>query len=278
MACSDSDYDYLRKLVHTRSANLVAPSRNASFEGKLRPIVQTAGAADLQEFVNILRVEKSQHLQRAVAEAMTINETSFFRDRRLFDALRHTIIPRLIESNASTRKLRIWSAAASTGQEAYSVAMLISEHFPQLADWDIKIIGTDISSQVIDHARIGIYRRLDVNRGLPARLLVRYLIRDGEQWQIAPGLKSMCRFQTANLCGELPALPRFDIVLLRNVLLYFTPQDRQIVFRGVHRHMSPDGYLLLGASEQAEDSTDLFHAEFRDDFYYYRLAPPPPRT
>lgn len=278
MACSDSDYEYLRKLVHTRSANLLAPSRIASFEGKLRPLVQTSGAANLQEFVNILRVEKSQHLQRAVAEAMTINETSFFRDRRLFDALRHTIIPRLIESNSAERKLRIWSAAASTGQEAYSVAMLICEHFPQLADWDVKIIGTDISTQVIDNARRGIYRRLDVNRGLPARLLVSYFTRDGEQWEISPRLKSMCEFHTGNLCGVLPRLPRFDLVLLRNVLLYFTPQDRQNVFRGVHRHMSPNGYLFLGASEQAEDSTDLFQAEFRDDFYFYRLAPPPART
>jgi chemotaxis protein methyltransferase CheR len=270
MGCSDSDYEYLRQVVHARSANLIDPSRNGLFDAKLKPIARNAGASNLEEFVSILRVDQSPHLHCAVAEAMTINETSFFRDGCLFEALRESVLPRLIDSRSTERKLRIWSAAASTGQEAYSLAMLICEHFGNLASWDVKIVGTDISRPVIDYARLGRYRRLEVNRGLPARMLVKYLTRDGEEWEIAPRLRAMCDFGYANLCGTLPALPEFDLVLLRNVLLYFTPQDRVSVFRGVHDQMADHGYLMLGASEQAEDSTKLFRAEFARQCYFYR--------
>jgi len=270
MSCSDSDYDYLRQLVLSRSANLIDPSRNGLFEVKLKPIARLAGASSLEEFVSILRVDRTSRLHGAVAEAMTINETSFFRDRKLFDVLRETVLPRLIEANSSRRKLRIWSAASSTGQEAYSVAMLVCEHFADLAGWDVKILGTDISLQVIEYARRGRYRRIEVNRGLPARMLVKYLARGGDEWEVAPKLRSMCEFQCVNLCAPLPRLPVFDLVLLRNVLLYFPRQDRGEVFRGVHCQMVPNGYLMLGAAEQAEDSTDLFQAEFAGEFYFYR--------
>jgi chemotaxis protein methyltransferase CheR len=176
----------------------------------------------------------------------------------------------LIESNSAERKLWIWSAAASTGQEAYSLAILLREHFSSLVGWDVKIVGTDSSSQAIEYARRGYYGLLEVNRGLPARMLVKYLTREGENWVVAPKLRSMCEFRYANLCAALPALPMFDLVLLRNVLLYFSSQDRKAVFRRVHRQMAADGYLVLGASEQAEDSTTLFQAEFAEQCYFYR--------
>jgi chemotaxis protein methyltransferase CheR len=270
MACSDSDYAYLRQLVLAQSANLIDPSRNGLFETRLTPIARLAGAADLQDFVGLLRVDRSTQLHRAVAEAMTINETSFFRDGKPFDALRDTILPALIAKNAATRRLRIWSAASSTGQEAYSLAMTVCEHFPELARWNVKIIGTDISRQVREYAERGRYRRMEVNRGLPARMLVKYLVRDGEEWEVASKVRSLCEFQHANLCAPLPPLPVFDLVLLRNVLLYFPQQDRSCVFSDVYRQIAPGGYLLLGAAEQAEDSTNLFHAEFAKDCYYYR--------
>jgi chemotaxis protein methyltransferase CheR len=272
VACSDSDYQYLRQLVLSRSANLVDPSRNALFDSRLKPVAGLAGATNLESLVDILRTDPPAHLHRAVAEAMTINETAFFRDRNVFDVLRTTIMPRLIETNAPLRTLRLWSAAASTGQEAYSLAMLLCDHFPALANWDVKIVGTDISQSVIEYARRGRYRRLEVNRGLPARMLVKYLVRDGDEWEITPRLRSMCDFQHANLCEPLPRLPVFDLVLLRNVLLYFPPPSRSLVFQSVHRQTAPGGYLVLGASEQAEDSTDLFTAEFAQSCYFYRPA------
>ncbi len=273
MACSDSDYAYLRELVLTQSANFIDPSRNTLFETRLAPLARGAGASDLEGFVNILRMDRPAHLYRAVAEAMTINETSFFRDVRPFDALRSHVLPRLIEQNRDRRRLRIWSAASSTGQEAYSVAMMLAEDFPELANWDVKIIGTDISRQVVDYARRARYRRIEVNRGLRARLLVKYFQRDEEEWEVCTKIRSMCEFHYANLCATLPPLPVFDLVLLRNVLLYFPQQDRTLVFSDVYRQMSPRGYLVLGNAEQAEDSTNLFQAELGSDWYFYKPTP-----
>jgi len=270
MACSDQDYAYLRKLVLEQSANLIDPSRNVLFETRLTPIARTAGAENLEGLVSLLRVDRTERLHHAVAEAMTINETSFFRDVRPFEALRGTVIPALIRQNQETRTLRIWSAASSTGQEAYSIAMLLAEHFPELAQWDVKIIGTDISRTVLDYAQRGRYRRMEVNRGLPARLLVKYFVRYGEEWEVVPKLKEMCEFRYANLCAPLPSLPVFDVVMLRNVLLYFPQQDRSCVLSDVYGQMNPKGCLMLGNAEQAEDSTNQFAAEFAADCYFYR--------
>ena len=270
MACSDSDYDYLRGLVLGQSANLIDPSRNALFDTRLTSLARIAGASNLEDFVSLLRSGRPVHLHRAVAEAMTVNETSFFRDVQPFEMMREVIIPSLIRERERERRLRIWSAASSTGQEAYSLAMLIAEHFPALATWDVKIVGTDISRQVVDYAQRGRYRRLEVNRGLPARMLLKYLIRVEEEWEVSPQIRSVCEFQYANLCAPLSQLPEFDLVLLRNVLLYFSHHDRGAVFSDVHRKMNPDGYLVLGNAEQAEDSTDLFEVEFAANCYFYR--------
>jgi len=270
MACTDSDYAYLRELVLEQSANLIDPSRNALFDMRLTPIARLAGASNLGDLVSILKADRPAHLHRAVAEAMTINETSFFRDLTPFEMLRKTILPKLIEHRAERRQLRLWSAASSTGQEAYSLAMLIAEDFPLLAGWDVKIFGTDISRQVIDYARRGRYRRLEVNRGLPARMLLKYMERHGEEWGVCARIRSMCEFEYANLCSPLPKLPLFDLVMLRNVLLYFPQRDRRRLFREVHRQMEPDGCLVLGNAEQAEDSTRLFEVEFASNSYFYR--------
>jgi chemotaxis protein methyltransferase CheR len=229
-----------------------------------------AGASNLEDFVHLLRSDRPAHLHRAVAEAMTINETSFFRDVKPFEVLRDAILPQLIESRRRERRLRIWSAASSTGQEAHSLAMMIVEHFSEAALWDVKIIGTDISRQVVEYAQRGRYRRLEVNRGLPARMLLKHMTRDGEEWELQPRVRAMCEFQYVNLCAPLPKLPVFDLVLLRNVLLYFSQEDRSSVFRAVHRQIAPDGYLLLGNAEQAEESTNLFEVEFSSNSYFYR--------
>jgi chemotaxis protein methyltransferase CheR len=270
VGCSDADYAYLRGLVLEQSSNLIDPSRNALFDARLTPIARLSGASNLESFVDMLKAGRPAHLHRAVAEAMTINETSFFRDAKPFEMLREVIFPRLIEQRMQERRLRIWSAASSTGQEAYSLAMLIAEHFPDIAHWDVKIIGTDISRQVVEYAQRGRYRRLEVNRGLPARMLLKYLTRDGDEWEVSARVRSMCEFQYANLCAPLPPLPTFDLVVLRNVLLYFSQSDRTDLFADVHRRLSPEGYLLLGNAEQAEDSTNLFEVEFAANCYFYR--------
>jgi chemotaxis protein methyltransferase CheR len=270
MVETEADFAYLQKLVLDESANLIEPSREGLFETRLTPLARTVGAGTLHQFVGLLREDKSPHLNRAVAEAMTINETSFFRDVRLFDTIRNTVIPELMRQKGAERTLRIWSAACSTGQEAYSLAILLLEHFPSLAEWDVTILGTDLSRQVIEYAERGRYRRLEVNRGLPARMLLRYFEKSGEEWEVAELVRELCSFRKINLCAPLPELPVFDLVLMRNVLLYFPEPDRTLVFEDVHRQMNPRGYLVLGNSEQAEDSTDKFEVEFVGDTYLYR--------
>lgn len=273
MSCSDQDYEYLRELVLAQSANLIAPSRNALFETRLAPVARLAGAQDLEGLVSILQADRPARLHRAVAEAMTINETSFFRDLWPWEALRQNVVPKLLEQNAPHRRLRIWSAASSTGQEAYSMAMLLQENFPELMHWDVKILGTDISEAVIDYARQGCYRRLEVNRGLPAKLLMRYLVREGEDWQVNEKTRAMCEFRFVNLCDPPAGLPVFDLVLLRNVLLYFPPPERSRVLGQVYQQIAPLGFLLLGNAEQAEDSSEQFKAEFDAGCYFYRPIP-----
>lgn len=270
MGCSDSDYEYLRNLVHSESANLIDPSRNSLFERRLAEVTQLAGAQNLEELVGILRADRPAHLHRAVAEAMTVNETSFFRDAKPFDAIRTVVLPRLIAARRKERKLRIWSAASSTGQEAYSVAILLAESYPELATWDVKIVGTDISRGIVAYARQARYRRMEVNRGLPARLLAKYFSRSGDDWEVCEKVRALCEFRVMNLSEPGPAQPRFDLILLRNVLLYFPKRDRNRLFDFVYRQMRPDGYLILGNSEQAEDSTTAFRTEFAQECYFYR--------
>ncbi len=252
-----TDYGYLRDLVFGLSQNVLDPSRDYLFETRLSKVLRNQGMSRLDELVQNLRGTKNPELERAVAEAMTINETSFFRDCRPFDLLRQELFPQLIEARRHARTLRIWSAACAAGQEPYSVAMLLLEHFPLLVGWNISIEGTDISSEVVERAQAGRYHRIEINRGLPARFVVRYFDHVGEDWIVKPEVRKLCHFRQANLCG--PALPfnrstdRFDVIFLRNVMLYFGQQTRRTLLAGIHRLLPPDGILLLGASEQPAD-------------------------
>jgi chemotaxis protein methyltransferase CheR len=266
----DIDSDMPCELALALPGTLVDGTRCPLFESRAERVARAAAAYGAEDVVSRLRVDSSPHLQLAVSHANAINETSFFRDGGLFEVLRKTILPRLIEAGSAARELRIWCAAASTGQEAYSVAMLLCELLPDVAEWDVRILGTDVSSAVVEYARRGLYRRMEVNRGLPVRMLVKYLERSGEVWEVASGLRAMCEFQTANLGAALAAMPRFDVVLLRNVLLFFPATERGTMLQRVHRQMAPHGYLVLGASEQAEDCNGLFQEELAGDCCFYR--------
>lgn len=251
------DYGYLRKLVFGHSQNVLDPSRDYLFETKLNKLMRNQGMAHLEELVQHLKLRKDPVLERSIAEAMTINETSFFRDSRPFELLRTDLLPGLIEARRPERGLRFWSAACSTGQEAYSLGMLLHEHFPQLAGWHQRIEGTDICREAIERAQAGCYHRVEINRGLPARFLVRYFNHQGEDWLVKPEVKKLCHFRPANLCG--PSLPfsraedRFDVIFLRNVMLYFSHETRKTLLAGVHRLLAPDGFLFLGSTEQPAD-------------------------
>jgi len=254
---SSVDYGYLRQLVFGLSQNVLDPSRDYLFETRLTKVLRNQGMTGLDELVHHLKVRKNPMLERSIAEAMTINETSFFRDGRPFELLRSDLLPKLIDSRRNGRNLRIWSAACSTGQEAFSLGMLIHEHFPLLTGWSIRIEGTDISLEVVERAQAGCYHRIEINRGLPARFVVRYFDHVGEDWTVKPEIRKMCNFRQANLCASpLPfnrSDDRFDVIFLRNVMLYFSQETRKTLLAGIHRLLAPDGILFLGSSEQPAD-------------------------
>jgi chemotaxis protein methyltransferase CheR len=254
---TSANYGYLRQLVFGLSQNVLDPSRDYLFETRLTKLLRNQGMSRVDELVRHLRIRKDPALERAIAEAMTINETSFFRDTRPFELLRTELLPKLIEARRFARNLRFWSAACSTGQEGYSIAMLMQEHFPMLVNWALRIEGTDLCAEVVERAQEGRYHRIEINRGLPARFVVRYFDHVGEDWVIKPEVRKLCNFRQANLCA--PVLPfnragdRFDVIFLRNVMLYFSHETRKTLLAGVHRLLAPDGILFLGSSEQPAD-------------------------
>lgn len=254
---TSEDFGYLRQVVYGHSQNVLDPSRDYLFETRLTRLLRNQGMSRISELVTRLRVRKDPLLEKAVAEAMTINETSFFRDSRPFELLRAELLPKLIETRRQARSLRMWSAACSTGQEAYSLSMLMLEHFPMLVGWNLRIEGTDISADVVARAQAARYHRIEMNRGMPARYVVRYFDHEGEDWVVKPEVRKMCNFRQANLCST--ALPfnrtsdRFDVILLRNVMLNFSMDTRRTLLAGIHRLLAPDGTLFLGSSEQPAD-------------------------
>jgi chemotaxis protein methyltransferase CheR len=257
LTTANVDYGYLRTLVFGLSQNVLDPSRDYLFETRLSKLLRNQGMTHLEELVAHLKLRKNPTLERAIAEAMTINETSFFRDGRPFELLRTELLPKLIESRRHQRSLRFWSAACSTGQEGYSVGMMMQEHFPMLSGWNIKIEGTDICNEVVKRAQSGTYHRIEINRGLPARFVVRYFDHLGEDWTVKHEIRQMCNFRQANLCASV--LPfsrtddRFDVIFLRNVMLYFSQDTRKTLLAGIHKVLAPDGVLFLGSSEQPAD-------------------------
>ncbi|HTV13123.1 MAG TPA: protein-glutamate O-methyltransferase CheR [Acidobacteriaceae bacterium] len=250
MSLSALDADFLRAVVMRNSGNHVDSARDYLFESRLQPVLRDRGFDSLEQLVAALRMDAGAHLQRSVAEAMTINETSFFRDSATFDLLRQELLPALIAARRDKRALRFWSAASSSGQEACSLAMLLREHFPALASWKVEIVGTDISAAMVDRSRAARYQRIEINRGLPARLLLKYMVRTGDEWEAAPEIRSLCSFFQRNLCDPAPRTESFDVILLRNVLIYFPADTRRRILLDVHRAIAPDGVLLLGMSEQ----------------------------
>jgi chemotaxis protein methyltransferase CheR len=270
-----ADYGYLRELVFSLSQNVLEPSRDYLFETRLSRLLRNQGMSRVDQLVRRLRAARNPALELAVAEAMTINETSFFRDVRPFELLRTELLPKIIEQRRAVRSLRFWSAACATGQEAYSIAMLLLEHFPLLASWDLRIEGTDLSGDVVERARTGRYHRIEINRGLPARFVVRYFDHSGEDWTAKPEVRKLCNFRRANLCGPNPPFARstdcFDVIFLRNVMLYFGQETRHALLARIHRLLPHDGVLFLGASEQPTDLS-LWTPMLAGGTSYYRKA------
>lgn len=277
MACTNADFGFLRSVVLEQSSNMLDATRDYLFESRLRNLMKESRCSSLERLVAALRAQPEHALRQRIAEAMTVNETSFFRDVAPFELMRRELFPALVQQRKEGRRLHFLSAACSTGQETYSLGMMLMESFSELQHWRVEITGTDFSAKAIARARAGRYRQLEVNRGLPAHFQTKYMRESGEQWEVVPELKRLCRFYQRNLCNEPMLLEKYDGILLRNVLLYFPMEIRRRLLVNVHRILTPDGFLILGSSEQT-GLPEYFEPVVTQDTCYYRPLPNPPRS
>lgn len=245
-----STFNFVSTFIREKSAIVLEPSKAYLIESRLNPIARENGMASLEELVTALKRPGNRELSQKVVDAMTTNETSFFRDLHPFEALKTNIIPELIEKRSKERTINIWSNACSSGQEVYTIAMILRENFPQLAGWRVRLIATDLSTVILKKAQEGLFNQTEVNRGLPMPLLLKYFTKVGLQWQVREDLRKMVEFREVNLVEPWPpTLPTMDIVFLRNVLIYFSPETKSMILNKVHRIMRPDGSLFLGGAE-----------------------------
>jgi chemotaxis protein methyltransferase CheR len=267
-------FDALCEYLRRNSGLVMEQSKQYLVESRIMPIVRREKLSGLDELVVLLHKGQSPKLAKDVIEAMTINETYFFRDKSPYDQFRSVMMPALIAARQNEKRLRIWSAAASTGQEAYSLAMILDEFAARLVGWKIEVVGTDLSDQVLEKARKGIYSQFEVQRGLPAPMLLRHFNQIGESWQLSDHIRSKATFRQLNLLSDFTALGRFDIIFCRNVLIYFDAVRKTDILARMTRVLAPDGYVILGASESLIGlKTDLVaHGEHRGIFMRAGMA------
>jgi chemotaxis protein methyltransferase CheR len=252
-----TEYEYLRKFLKENSGLDLSADKQYLIESRLLPLARKAGLSGINDLVQKLQ-SGSRELITNVIEAMTTNETFFFRDKVPFDHFRETIMPEVIKARAGRRSVRIWCAAGSTGQEPYSLAMCLKEMGAALTGWRVEIIATDLSQEVLEKAKAGIYSQFEVQRGLPIQMLMKYFKQTGETWQINPELRAMIQHRQLNLLHDFGQLGTFDVIFCRNVLIYFDQDTKVNIFNRLARQIEPDGFMVLGAAETVVGLTDTF--------------------
>ena len=276
MTIAPADFRFISDLVRTHSAIVLEPGKEYLVESRLIPVARAEGLPDLASIVTRLQGSRDPRLTTRVVEAMTTNETSWFRDQHPFDLFTKTVLPALASARAAERRLRVWCAASSSGQEPYSLAMLLQDWSLAHPGWQVGITATDISEEMLTRAREGRYSQLEVNRGLPAAMLVRHLERAGNQWQVKEPLRRMVDYRALNLAAPFPpGLGSFDVVFCRNVLIYFDAPTKRAILERIRRVLRPDGYLFLGGAETTLNLDDAFERVQVDRATCYRLRSGP---
>jgi chemotaxis protein methyltransferase CheR len=253
------NYRFLQENVYAQAGIVLEEDKRYLFESRLAPIARQFGLESVNELCASLRATRDTARLRQVVEAMTTNETYFFRDPAHYDAIKTVLLPRLREERRDTKRLRFWSAASSTGQEAYSLGMLLLES--GFSDWNVQILGTDFSSEVLARARSAKYQQIEMNRGLPAALLVKYFRRSGVNWQLSEAVCKMARFESIDLRASMRALGPFDLVFCRNVLIYFDAATKKKILKEIHSTLFRGGWLLLGGAETAFGYEEFFEKQ-----------------
>ncbi|MBO6757831.1 MAG: protein-glutamate O-methyltransferase CheR [Roseibium sp.] len=252
------EFDFLKKYLKDRSGLVLSNDKQYLVESRLLPVARAAKLDTLSALVCALQRGGNRTLENDVVEAMTTNESFFFRDKTPFEHFNDTMLPNLLEARTRTRSLRIWCAAASTGQEPYSLAICLKEAASKVAGWRVRILGTDLSNEVLEKARAGLYSQFEVQRGLPIQLLLKYFEQKGDIWQISPALRSMIEWRRLNLLESFSYLGEFDIIFCRNVLIYFDQATKTEILDRLARSIPDDGYLVLGAAETVVGLSDAF--------------------
>jgi len=271
MPLTNLDFEFVRQVVREHTGVLLDSWKTNLVETRLGHVARREGLASIDELLRALRTRANGVLPTRVVESLLTTETSFFRDVRPFEALRQFILPDLIAQRQAQRRLAIWSAGCASGQEIYSVAMLIREHFPSLLGWSLKLLGTDVSSAMVARAVEGRYTELEINRGLPAAALVKYFDQRDLEWQIKLEVRAMVELSQMNLLGSWHPLPKLDVILLRNVLVYFDLEKKREILERVRKQLHPDGFLFLGGSESTVNLDDGFQPTYFGPTVVYRL-------
>ncbi|MBM3785545.1 MAG: protein-glutamate O-methyltransferase CheR [Acidobacteria bacterium] len=255
-AISADNYSFLQTYIHQESGIVIDPNKSYLLVSRLQPIVKENSLGTLNDLCRLLRATTATPIKRQVIEALTTNETLFFRDMPVFEALQKEVLPAMIKAKQESKRIRIWSAAASSGQEAYSLAMLLLEM--GLSGWNLQILGTDLNRQILDKATAGKYLQIEVNRGMPAKYLVKYFTRAGLDWQINDRLRPIVSFQQFDMRSPLRALGKFDLVLCRNVLIYFDLETKKKILKEIRGVMEPGAHLILGTAETTLNIDDAY--------------------
>ena len=253
-----TDFEIIAQLLKERSGLALNKEKAYLLESRLNPVARKWNFSGFDELAQAIRNRGEEALLVDVTEAMTTNESFFFRDQKPFDQFNDMVLPHLLEARAAKRSFRIWSAACSSGQEPYTLAMLLKEHADKLAGWRVEIVATDLSNEILDKAKEGLYSQFEVQRGLPITHLVKYFVQVGDRWQIEDSLRKMIKFQQFNLLGDLSSLGKFDVVFCRNVLIYFDTPTKTKVLNGIADLLPADGFLYLGGAETVLGTTDRF--------------------
>ena len=253
-----SEFEFIADLLKTRSGLALTKEKAYLIESRLNPVARKWNFAGFDELVQAMRSGGKEELLVDVTEAMTTNESFFFRDQKPFEQFRDVVLPYMLQRRADAKSIRIWSAACSSGQEPYSLAMMLKENEAKLAGWQVEILATDLSNQILDKARDGMYSQFEVQRGLPIRLLIKYFTQEGERWQISESIRKMVSFKPFNLLESPAGLGTFDVVFCRNVLIYFDAPTRARVLDNLAKLMPKDGFLYMGGAETVLGTSDRF--------------------
>jgi chemotaxis protein methyltransferase CheR len=259
--------------MRDQCALVLEPGKEYLIKARLTPLAQKHGLASISQFIDQLRGMGNGGLITEVVEAMVTTETSFFRDIHPFETLKNTVLPELISHRRDQRQLNIWCAASSSGQEPYSIALLLKEFFPELGDWRINLTATDISQEMLERSRAGRYSQVEVNRGLPTPLLLKWFRQEGAFWELNNQIRSSVKFTQLNLACPWPAMPQWDIVFLRNVMIYFDNDVKKAILRQVSQKIGKDGYLLLGGAETTINLNESFRRVESLKSGFYQLKP-----